>query len=270
LNLKGGTELMKKTRVKATLANATLIVSLLSGVALTLQGCALAVVGAAAGGTLIATDRRTLGAQTEDREIQVKALSNVSNALPDTAHVNVAVFNQRVLLTGEVPDEASKQKAENIVRGVTNVESVVNELAVMPASSFSSRANDSYLEGRVKAELVAYKNISANNFKVVSERGNIYLMGLVTPEEGRIAADASSTVMGVSQVVKCYQYINPQQAMAANASAASAPQAPAATADAPTVGAIPDSGVSSRPIEQQAPAPVTESAPHSANGGATM
>ncbi|CAG9240114.1 21 kDa hemolysin precursor [Paraburkholderia tropica] len=261
---------MIRTGMTRALARTTLTIGFAASLCASLQGCFLALAGAAGGTALVATDRRTVGSQTEDREIQVKALSNVTNALPETAHINVAVFNQRVLLTGEVPDEASKQKAESIARGVTNVESVVNELAVMPASSFSSRANDSYLEGRVKAELVAYKNISANNFKVVAERGNIYLMGLVTPEEGRIGADASSTVMGVSQVVKCYQYISPQQAVAANTSAASNPQAPAATADAPTVGAVPDSGVSARPIDQQAPAPVTESAPRSSSSGATM
>ena len=83
----------------------------------------------------MATDRRTLGAQTEDREIQVKAIAQINQNLPDQAHVNVTVFNRRVLLTGEVPDEASKQKAEQIVRGMNNVNTIVNELAMQPASS---------------------------------------------------------------------------------------------------------------------------------------
>jgi osmotically-inducible protein OsmY len=249
------------------LARTTLTIGFAASLCASLQGCFLALAGAAGGTALVATDRRTVGSQTEDREIQVKALADLGKQLPDTAHVNVAVFNQRVLLTGEVPDDASKQKAESIVRAVTNVESIVNELAVQPASSFSSRANDSYLEGRVKGELVAYKDISANNFKVVSERGTIYLMGLVTKQEGNIAANATAGVMGVEQVVKCYQYIKPDQAAVANAAAASAPATPAA--DEPTVGAVPDSGVTSQPIEHQAPAPVTNSsATRPGNSGA--
>ena len=157
-----------------------------------------------AGGTLVATDRRTLGAQTEDREIQVKALSRINENLPDQAHVNVTVFNRRVLLTGEVPDEASKQKAEEVVRGINNVGSIVNELSVQGASSISSRANDSYLEGRVKTAMVGEKDLSANFYKVVCERSIVYLMGLVTPDEGAHGADVAARVPGVEQVVKVY------------------------------------------------------------------
>jgi len=261
---------MSRYGMTRALARTTLTIGFAASLCASLQGCFLALAGAAGGTALVATDRRTVGSQTEDREIQVKALADLGKQLPDSAHVNVAVFNQRVLLTGEVPDEASKQKAETIVRAVTNVESIVNELAVQSASSFSSRANDSYLEGRVKAELIAYKDISANNFKVVSERGTVYLMGLVTPQEGNIAADATSKVMGVAQVVKCYQYINPGQTAVANAAAASAPAA-APAADEPTVGAVPDSGVTSQPIDHQPSAPVTNSsAARPAGAGAAL
>lgn len=204
---------MKSHRVAQTLVRTTLMVTLSAGLAASLQGCVLAVAGAAAGGgALIATDRRTLGAQTEDREIQLKALSQIKNGVPDAAHVNVAVFNRRALLTGEVPNEASKQRAEDILRSINNVNAIVNELAIAPASSLSDRTNDSYLEGRVKTALIAEKGISANNFKVVCERGNVYLMGLVTVDEGNRGADVASRVPGVMQVVKVFQYIRPMNA----------------------------------------------------------
>jgi hypothetical protein len=172
----------------------------------------------------------------------------------------VTVFNRRVLLTGEVPDDASKQKAEQIVRSLNNVTSIVNELVIRPGADISSRANDSYLETRVKTALIAEKNISANNFKVVCENGSVYLMGLVTRDEGARGADVASRVPGVTQVVKVFQYILPQDATAATAAATSEPAAPPPppTTDA-TVGAVPDSSVSSRPLDQQAPAPVTNS-----------
>jgi len=255
--------------MRGALARTALTIGFAAALSASLQGCFVALAGAAGGTALVATDRRTVGSQTEDREIQVKALSDITKNLPDTSHINVAVFNQRVLLTGEVPDDASKQKAGELARAVANVGSVVNELAVLPASSFSSRANDSYLEGRVKAELVAYKEISANDFKVVSERGNLYLMGLVTPDEGSIAADATSKVMGVQKVVKVYQYINPQQSGAPAAAATSAP-APTNAADEPTVGAVPDASVSERPIDQQSPAPVTNSSSAQPGHGKAM
>ncbi|MFM0335015.1 BON domain-containing protein [Paraburkholderia fungorum] len=249
---------MSVFRVKKTLVRTVLVVGFAAGLSATLQGCFLAVGAAAGGGALVATDRRTLGAQTEDRELQVKALSQITQNLPDAAHVNVAVFNRRVLLTGEVPGEVSKQRAESVVRGLNNVNTIVNELTIAPASSFSSRTNDTYLETRVKTALIAEKNISANDFKVVAERGSVYLMGLVTMDEGNRGADVASRVPGVTQVVKVFQYIQPQEAAAA--AAATAPVvASQPDASAPTVGAIPDSSVSSRPLEQQAPAPVSNS-----------
>ena len=112
-----GNELMNKTRVRSTLARAALLVSLLSGVALTLQGCPLVVIGAmggaVGGGTLVATDRRTLGAQTEDREIQVKAKSRVGESLPDQAHVSVTVFNRRQAIPYRLLKQPFQQPARS-------------------------------------------------------------------------------------------------------------------------------------------------------------
>jgi hypothetical protein len=123
----------------------------------------------------------------------------------------------------------------------------------------------------VKTALIAEKNISANNFKVVAERGSVYLMGLVTMDEGNRGADVASRVPGVTQVVKVFQYIQPQEAAAAAAAAAAAPAvASQADASAPTVGTIPDSSVSSRPLDQQPPAPVSNSnSVHPGNPAAT-
>lgn len=182
------------------------------GLMISLQGCALvALVGAAGGGALVVTDRRTVGTQTEDRGIQIKALAQLGRNLPNTSHINVAVFNRHVLMTGEVQNILLKQKAEMIVGSISNVNSIINELAVQPASSFLSRTNDAYLEVCVKTALIAEKYISANNFKVVSERGFVYLMGLVTMKEANIAAAVTSQVPGVIQVVKVFQYIQPRK-----------------------------------------------------------
>lgn len=264
---------MNANRVTKTLVRAMLAVGMAASLAVTLQGCVLAVAGAAGGGALMATDRRTLGTQTEDREIQVKSYSQIATDLPDTAHVDVTVFNRRVLLTGEVPDDAAKQHAEAIAKAINNVDAVINELSVEPKSSFSTRANDSYLVARVKTDLIAEKGISANDFKVVSERGNIYLMGLVTQAEGNLGADVASRVPGVMQVVKVFQYIKPEEAQAVAASAAAAASAPSsaqAMPAEPTVGAVPSSSITAQPLQQQAPAPVSDSTqvrPGKAKGG---
>ena len=251
--------MMRADRVMKTLVRGTLSAATAAALVASLQGCVLAVAGAAGGGALMATDRRTLGTQTEDREIQVKAYSQIANELGNETHVDVTVFNRRALLTGEVPTAAAKQRAEEITRGVGNVEAIVNELTIGPKTDFSDRANDSYLVTRVKTMLVAEKGISANDFKVVGENGSIYLMGLVTQQEGDLGAAVAANVPGVQRVVKVFQYIKPEDAQAmapAAAQAASAPSSAQSAEAEPTVGAVPMGGVTSQPLS---PAPVSNS-----------
>jgi osmotically-inducible protein OsmY len=182
---------------------------LLCGAVITsLQGCIEMAVGTAVVGTLAATDRRTFGAQTEDKAILVKGEARAANAVGDAGHVNVASFNRKVLLTGEVRDEAMKAAVEREVGSIEGVQSIVNELEVGGVSSFTSRSNDSLITGKVKASFVDAKDIYANSIKVVTERGTVYLMGRVTQREGRIAADVARGVSGVHKVVKVFDYIS--------------------------------------------------------------
>lgn len=267
---------MTVTRVKRGLMMAVCAF----GIAATLQGCPLLLIGglaAGAGGALVATDRRTVAVQADDREIQIRAAAQLSGDLPQGSHVDVAVFNRRVLLVGEVPDNDSKLLATKIIRNVADVESIVNELAVMKASLLSQRSNDSFITSKVKSSIVAEKNLSANYFKVVTERGVVYLMGMVTRDEGARAADVASRIPGVVQVVKVYQYIlQPSDggdkgfmstSVSGSSSSAPSTDTPDSTSATPggdsatdgvTTGAIPMGGVTSQPLGQQAPAPVGE------------
>lgn len=179
--------------------------------ALSLQGCFGLVAAGAVVGTLAATDRRTLGAQTEDKTILVKAETRLPNIVGDAGHVNVTAFNRKVLLTGEVRDEAMKAAVEREVAGIQNVESVVNELAILGPSSLTSRSNDAFITGKVKASFVDNKTLSANSIKVVTERGDVYLMGRVTQNEGNLAAEIARGVPGVSRVVKVFEYISDEE-----------------------------------------------------------
>jgi len=176
-----------------------------------LSACIPLVVGGAVGGTLAASDRRTFGAQTEDKAIAVKVELKLPNLVGDAGHVNVASFNRRVLLTGEVRDQAMKDNLEREVRAVEGVLSVTNELEIAGPASYTSRSNDALITTKVKASLVDMKDISANSFKVVTERGNVYLMGRVTQREGTIAADVARGVSGVYKVVKVFEYISEEE-----------------------------------------------------------
>jgi osmotically-inducible protein OsmY len=187
-----------------------------------LQGCVAVVAGAAVSGAMATADRRSLGAQTEDKAIAVKAETRMGNIVGDAGHVNINSYNRKVLLTGEVRDEAMKRAVENEVRSIANVDNVTNELEVAGVSSYTSRSSDALITSKVKLSLADKNTIKATSFKVVTERGNVYLMGLVTQREGNIAADVAKGVSGVMRVTKVLEYISeedlrtlqPQQAQA--------------------------------------------------------
>ncbi len=188
--------------------NKTLFVLALALALPLLQACVPVVAGGIAAGALSADDRRTLGAQTEDKAIYAKAEGRIGEKFGKRdAHVNVTSFNRKVLLTGEVPDVLAKAEIEKIVGGIENVASIVNELHVAGASSLTARTNDSILTGKVKGNFVDDKDILANAFKVVTEAGVVYLMGLVTREEGDRAATVAARTSGVKQVVKVFEYV---------------------------------------------------------------
>ena len=195
---------------------AALLTKVVLGSALlaSLSGCFGLVVGAGVAGAVSAVDRRTLGAQTEDKSITVKGEVKMRQVVGDAGNVNVTSYNRRVLLTGEVRDEAMKQAAEREIRAIENVVAVINELDVSGSSSFTSRSNDALITTKVKASLVDMKTVSANSFKVTTERGVVYLMGVVTPREGNIAADVAKGVAGVRRVVKIFEYISEEDARA--------------------------------------------------------
>ena len=192
-----------------TVLRTALLVVASTTMATQLSGCFLPVVAAAVGaGAYAATDRRSLGAQTDDKVIGPRIESRIADALSDRAHVNVTCFNRKVLLTGEVPDQASKDRAEQIAKSVDNVASVTSDLEIGGMTPATGRNNDSYLTTKVKAELVSRKDLFANAYKVVTERSVVYLMGRVTRDEGDKAADAARGVNGVLKVVKVFDYLS--------------------------------------------------------------
>ena len=177
-----------------------------------LAGCAALVGAGVVGGTVVALDRRTTGAQVDDQSIEFKAASRVRDS-GTLGHVSVTSYNRLVLLTGEVPSAADRAKVEADIQGIESVRSVVNELAIEPNSSFSSRSNDTYLTGKVKATLVESPALQATAIKVVTERAIVYLMGRVTEREAADAALLASRVSGVQKVVRVFEIITEDELM---------------------------------------------------------
>ncbi len=211
--------------VGALLAAATLAGSL--------SACAPLILGGAAVSAMVAIDRRTSGAQLEDEGIELRAASRLRDAVP-AGHINVNSYNRMLLVTGEVPNEQAKQSVEQLAGRVDNVKNVVNELAVRGTSNLSERSSDTLITGKVKASLVDEKSLYVGAFKVVTERGIVYLMGRVTKGEADRATQITRSISGVQRVVRIFEILTDQElrqlAPVQGIPSAAAPAAPASSA----------------------------------------
>ncbi len=190
----------------------TLGTLLFAGVVTTgLTGCFPLAVGGAVVTGMVATDRRTTGAVVEDEGIELRAGNRIREVLGERGHVNVTSYNRQVLLTGEVPSAQDRSQVEQILAGVDNVRHIINELAVLGNSTLNQRSSDALVSGRVKASLVDAQDLSANAFKIVTERGTVYVMGRVTPREAKRATEVISGVSGVQKVVRILETITEEE-----------------------------------------------------------
>ena len=196
----------------------------------TLTACVPLVVGGAAAGALVASDRRTSGTQLEDETIELRSASRIRADFGTRVRVNVTSYNRQVLLTGEVGNTQDREAVAQLVSKVDNVESVVNELAVQNSPSLTERSADLLVTGRIKAALLDARDLQANSVKVVTERGVAYLMGRVTAREAERVTSIARAVSGVQRVVRIFETISEDELRRLQLPGGRAPGAPAPAA----------------------------------------
>jgi osmotically-inducible protein OsmY len=172
-------------------------------------GCAPAVIAVGAGATaLVVTDRRTTGTQVDDQSIELKLLTETGTKWGGDVHLNVTSFNGNVLLSGEVPTPEVRNEILQLAKRTEKVRSVHDELVVAPIADLGARTNDTYLTSVVKTRLIESEAVGSIYIKVVTERRVVYLMGIVSRDEGEAAAKIAATTSGVARVVKLFEYTN--------------------------------------------------------------
>ena len=176
-----------------------------------LSACAPLMVGGALTGAMVASDRRTSGAQLDDQGIELRAANRLSDTFGGRARISVTSYNRHVLLTGEVANERDRQLAEDTVKVIDNVNLVYNELGITNSPTFTEKASDTLLTGKVKAGLIDTKKLSANSFKVVTERATVYLMGRVTQREADLATEVARTTKGTQRVVRVFEILSEEE-----------------------------------------------------------
>ena len=236
-----------------------------------LSACVPLVVGGAAvvGVGMVATDRRSSGAQLDDQGIELRAAARVRDIANDQMYVSVTSFNRQVLLTGAVGNDADRRRVEDEVSRIVNVRSVVKELTVGPSNTFQDRSNDLYITGKVKASLLDAKDIFANSFKVVTERGTVYLMGIATRRETDRATEITRGISGVVKVVRVVEIVSEADLAASQAANQAAAQR-GGTGPAPVTSATPSTpSSSSSSSSSRVPLPPMEPLPASGSSTST-
>lgn len=200
---------MKKAISRAALS-ATFI-----PVLLILSGCVAApliVGGAAVTTATVVTDRRSTGTIVSDEVIEKRVSYEIDQALGKSKrHITVTSYEWRVLLSGEVATLNDRQVAQQVASVSLDVREVINELAVMDPSSMTTRLSDSMLATKVRSAIIGNSRISLNQMKVTVDRGIVYLMGLVTREEAKLAAQTAAEVSGVQKIVTCFTVESPEE-----------------------------------------------------------
>ncbi len=185
---------------------------LLLAAAASLGACALVLGGAAIGGVLVATDRRSVGMQVEDDAIERRVNSALRERFArESVYVDVTSYNRKVLLAGQVPSEADRTDAEALATRAENVKQVVNELTIGSLAGLSDRSNDALLSGSVRKALLQAEGVPSGVVKVTTTDASVYLLGRVSPAEGEAAARAASRVTGVKRVVKLFEWLSEEE-----------------------------------------------------------
>jgi osmotically-inducible protein OsmY len=167
----------------------------------------LLLTGAAVGGVMIASDRRSSGAQLEDQSIELKAQSRVG-LLGSQGNISVVSYNRTALITGQVPTEAERVAVGQAVAGIENVRAVINELAVGANTNLTQRSSDAVISSRIKAAFIDAADLQSNALKVTTEAGVVFLMGIVTEREAGRATDLARGVDGVRKVVRVFEVVS--------------------------------------------------------------
>lgn len=185
------------------------VISLLAG-CLLLQSCAPLIVGGAATGVAVANDSRTTGTFVEDEAIELKIKNAIlsDTSLKGITHINATSFNTNVLLTGEAASKEALDRIIAIAKSTQKVSHIFNEISIAAPSALIARSSDTLLTTNVKSRLLASKSVSGTKVKVVTEAGVVYLMGIVSRQQGGNAAVIASRASGVQKVVKLFQYLD--------------------------------------------------------------
>lgn len=176
---------------------------------LSLQGCiATAVVTSAAVASKVATDPRSAGTQVDDEVLEERVAYNLSKdaQLKEETRINVVAYNGKVLLIGQAPNMSAVETAKNLAAGAEGVSEIYNEIRTGEKIGVGQISIDSWITTAIKSKLLANSEVKSTEVKVITENGEVFLIGKLSPTQADAAAEVARNVSGVNKVIKVINY----------------------------------------------------------------
>ena len=171
--------------------------------ALTLSGCAGAVVGVGTAAVAASTTEKGFSTSVSDGVIFAKLTDRfiqINASLLTSA--DVTVNDGAVLFTGKVKTPEDKIEATKLAWEIKGVREVVNELQVIDTSSIKDIAKDLAASATLRGKMIANKDISSLNFSIDVVNGIVYLSGVAsTPEEMNKVVNHAENLRFAQEVV---------------------------------------------------------------------
>jgi len=188
--------------------NAVKITAILLTLA-TLQGCVAVAVVAITTGASMATDRRSIGNQIDDQSIELAAYNEIAKnkSLNENTNLHISSVNGSVLIIGQAPNTFLKDQAIKILNNIDGVVRIHDQIRLGNTTSVTTQTNDVWLTSKVKTALFSSDKVSGNDIKVITENGEVFLMGLVSKKEADAAVNVTRNISGVNRVFKAFEYL---------------------------------------------------------------
>ncbi|MGB1199676.1 MAG: division/outer membrane stress-associated lipid-binding lipoprotein [Thalassotalea sp.] len=173
-----------------------------------LQGCIAAAVIGVVGGATVVSDNRTIGTQLNDQQVELDAHSalNKIEGLTDNTNLQVVSLNGSVLVVGQAPNAYLKNLAIKTIEKIDGVQQIHNQVRISNVTALTTRSNDVWLTSKVKTAIFNSDSLDATNVKVITENGEVFLMGLINQRDGDKAVEIARHVSGVNRVFKMFEY----------------------------------------------------------------
>lgn len=171
-----------------------------------LLGCVPTAIVTSAGITVLsASDPRSTGQQIDDKTLTLRLTHAIRGAgFQPQINITATVYQGDVLLTGEVPDNTARKTVTKFVSSVTGIRHIWNEVRIGAPLQTGQKISDIWLASNIRTQLFLNSDVRLSDIKVITENSEVFLMGLVTSEEGKRIADIVSRISNVKHVTTAW------------------------------------------------------------------